>query len=110
MRGRAEVTRIELLYFDGCPSHERLLPVVRELADVAGAELALHRIDTPDDAEAECFLGSPTVRINGRDVDASTDQRTDYGLKCRLYRSEELGQSPVPPTEWIRAALENARG
>jgi hypothetical protein len=102
------VTRIELVYFDGCPSHERLVPVVRRLAAEAGAELALRRIDTREDAEAQRFLGSPTVRVDGRDVDPGADERTDYGLKCRLYRSGELGHTPVPPEQWIRAALETA--
>ena len=101
--------RVELLYFDGCPSHGRLLPVVRRLARAAGAELALRRIETRDEAEAERFLGSPTVRVDGRDVDPGAVDRTDYGLKCRLYRSDELGQSPVPPARWIRAALDGPR-
>jgi hypothetical protein len=83
---------------------------VRGLAQEAGAEVVLRRIDTPDAAAAERFLGSPTVRVDGRDVDPGADQRTDYGLKCRLYRSDELGQSPIPPETWIRAALETAHG
>ena len=94
-----------MVFFDGCPSHERLLPRVRELADAAGAELVLRRVETPEEAERERFLGSPTVRVDGRDVDPGADARSDYGLKCRLYRSPELGQSQVPPERWIRAAL-----
>jgi hypothetical protein len=101
---------IELLFFDGCPSHERLLPIVRELAASADIDLVLRRIDTPDEAERERFLGSPTVRVDGSDVDPGAGERTDYGLKCRIYRSEELGQSPLPPAAWIRAALERMRG
>ena len=101
---------IELLFFDGCPSHERLLPLVRELAAGTGRELVLRRIDTPEQAERERFLGSPTVRVDGRDVDPGARERTDYGLKCRIYRSEELGQSPLPPAEWIRTALERTHG
>lgn len=101
--------RVELLYFDGCPSHERLLPIVHRLAAEAGAEVALRRIETHESAEAERFLGSPTVRVNGRDIDPGAGRRIDYGLKCRLYRSKELGQSPLPPQDWIRNALEAAR-
>jgi hypothetical protein len=101
---------IELLFFDGCPSHERLLPLVRELAASSGTELILRRIGTPEQAERERFLGSPTVRVDGSDVDPGAGERTDYGLKCRIYRSEELGQTPLPPAEWIRAALERTHG
>lgn len=101
--------RVELLFFDGCPSHDRLLPRVRALADAAGAELVLRRVETAAEAERERFLGSPTVRVDGRDVDPGASARVDYGLKCRIYRSAE-GQSPLPPEAWIRAALEVGRG
>jgi hypothetical protein len=101
--------RIELLFFDGCPSHERLLPTVRSLARQSGAELMLRRIRTPEEAESERFLGSPTVRVDGEDVEPGAAQRTDYGMRCRLFRFEG-GQSPVPPAEWIRAALDRVTG
>jgi len=102
--------RVELVFFEGCPSHERLLPRLRELAAEAGAELVLRRVETPQEAERDRFLGSPTVRVDGRDVEPGASARTDYGLKCRIYRAEELGQSPLPPERWIRAALGVARG
>ncbi|HYM56423.1 MAG TPA: hypothetical protein VES79_00525 [Solirubrobacteraceae bacterium] len=99
---------IELLYFDGCPSHERLLPTLQRLADQAGAELRLRRVETPEAAQADRFLGSPTVRVDGADVEPQAGQRTDFGLKCRIYRSGQR-QSPLPPEQWIRAALEPQR-
>ena len=102
--------RAEMLFFDGCPSHERLLPRLRELAAEAGAELVLRRVETPEEAERERFLGSPTVRVDGRDVDPGASARSDYGLKCRIYRSDELGQSAVPPERWIRVALGTGGG
>jgi hypothetical protein len=101
---------VELLFFDGCTSHERLLPRVRALADAAGAELVLRRVQSLEEAERTRFLGSPTVRVDGRDVEPGASERTDYGLKCRIYRSGELGHSPVPPEAWIRDALELRRG
>lgn len=105
--GRVPV--IELLYFDGCPSHERLLPTVQRVADEAGAELQLRAVETLEAAETERFLGSPTLRVDGVDVEPAASERTDFGLKCRIYRSEE-GQSGVPPEAWIRAALAEAGG
>jgi hypothetical protein len=96
--------RVELLYFDGCPSHERLLPTVRRLADEAGAELVLRRVETPEEAQAERFLGSPTVRVDGADVDPGAAGRTDYGIKCRIYRFDGE-QSATPPEAWIRSAF-----
>jgi hypothetical protein len=103
--GSVGLMRVEMVFFDGCPSHEQLLPRLRELAAEAGAEVILRRVETPQEAERERFLGSPTVRVDGRDVDPGASARRDYGLKCRIYRSGELGQSPLPPERWIRVAL-----
>ena len=101
---------IELLYFDGCPNHEAFLPYLRDLlarAEVP-ARIELRRVETLEDAERERFLGSPTVRIDGRDVDPGADQREDYGMKCRLYATEE-GLRGAPPDDWILRALGRER-
>jgi hypothetical protein len=96
---------VELLYFDGCPSYERLLPTVERLAAEKGAELELRQVATPSAAERKRFLGSPTVRVDGADIDPTAAERHDFGLKCRIYRSGN-GVSALPPEHWIRAALE----
>jgi hypothetical protein len=96
--------KVELLYFDGCPNYRRLLPRLRDLGAAAGAEVQLRRVASVEAAERECFLGSPTVRVDGVDVDPAAVTRDDFGLKCRLYRSGE-GISGIPPEEWIRGAL-----
>ena len=95
---------LELLYFDGCPSYLRLRPSIEELAAESGATLHLRRVESPEAAERERFLGSPTVRVNGTDVDPTAAPRTDFGLTCRIYHTE-AGPSPLPPERWIRAAL-----
>ena len=98
--------RVELLYFDGCPSYEHLLPRLSALVAAADpdAELGLRQVESIEAAERERFLGSPTVRVDGLDVDPGAAGREDFGLKCRLYRSEE-GTSGLPPERWIRDAL-----
>lgn len=103
--------RIELLYFDGCPSYEALLPELRGLVADEGieAEIELRRVESVDAAETERFLGSPTVRVDGEDVDRGAAARTDFGLKCRLYRSSD-GASGLPPGRWITSAIQRARG
>ena len=97
---------VELLYFDGCPSYEALLPRLRGLLKDLGVETAieLRRVETPEAAEAERFLGSPTVRIDGRDIEPGVNRRTDFGLKCRIYRGP-VSASPLPPEKWIADAL-----
>ena len=103
--------KVELLYFDGCPSYERLLPRLRELvAEVdPSVELELRRVETIEEAERERFLGSPTVRVDGRDVDPGADRRGDFGMKCRIYKAAD-GLGPLPPDGWITEALTRASG
>lgn len=98
--------RVEVLYVDGCRNCEALLPRLRELLDRAGLtpEVALRRVDSEQDARRLGFLGSPTVRVNGRDVEPGANERDDFGLGCRLYRTPD-GLAGAPPSEWIAAAL-----
>jgi hypothetical protein len=103
----AEQTLVELLYFDGCPGIDRVVPIVGPLADAAGARVVQRRVETPDEAEAQRFLGSPTVRVDGVDVDPGAEHRDDYGLKCRLYQTAD-GLAGVPDEAWIREALRRA--
>ena len=110
-RGRATlaIMKVELLYFEGCPSHEAFLPRRRELLARAGAEVALEqrRVESDAAAQRERFLGSPTLRVDGVDVDPGAGDRTDYGLKCRLYPTGE-GLRGAPPDEWVLSALRHA--
>lgn len=55
-------------------------------------------------AKRERFLGSPTVRIDGRDIEPGAEQRNDLGLKCRFY-STRGGLRGIPPDEWVLDAL-----
>ena len=106
LAGKAMAMHIELLYFTGCPGYERVLPLLKALAAEAGAEeeVELHEVETLDDAERLRFLGSPTIRVDGADIEPGADRRTDFGLKCRLYRSGD--DAPGQPGEdLIRAAL-----
>lgn len=98
--------RVELLYFDGCPNYEGLVPQLRQLLDRAGigSEVELRRVASEEDARRLRFLGSPTVRIDGRDVEEGAAGREDFGLKCRLYRTPS-GLVGSPPGEWIAATV-----
>jgi len=95
----AAPARVEVLYFDHCPNYEELLPRLRRLLADHGinADLVTTRVDTDDDAGRLRFLGSPTVRVNGRDVDPTAGDRTEFGLQCRLYRAADgvLSGSPT---------------
>jgi hypothetical protein len=97
---------IELLYFDGCPNHEALLTHLQEMLDDVEptAELVLRRIADDADAQRERFLGSPTVRIDGHDIEPGASERADYGMKCRLYATP-AGLTGMPDDDWLLRAL-----
>jgi hypothetical protein len=97
---------IELLYFDGCPNYERFMPHLQELLERSGVheQVLRRKVESSEDAVAERFLGSPTLRIDGVDVERSAEARIDYGLKCRLYRTDS-GLTGAPPDELVRRAL-----
>jgi hypothetical protein len=105
--------KVEVLYFDGCPSHERLLPRLCELIEQAGviADLELRPVESLEAAEAERFLGSPTIRVDGHDVEPGAGDRRDYGLKCRLYLVAGKLRG-TPPETYVLATLAeaNAKG
>jgi hypothetical protein len=107
----ARPVKIEVLYFDGCPNHETLLPRLRELLDQSRVATAVELVEVPDDAAAQGqrFLGSPTLRVDGRDVEPGAELRTDFGLKCRLYRTKD-GFAGVPLDDWVLEALRQPTG
>ena len=101
-----ETARVELLYFADCPNHTKYLPQLRRLLAQLSRPTVLVEREIADEATAlgERFLGSPTVRVNGVDVDPGATHRTSYGLQCRLYRTTD-GLTGVPPDEWVSSAL-----
>lgn len=99
------MTTIEILYFDGCPNHEQLVARLPGLLEREGitANIELRKVDEQT-AAAERFLGSPTVRVNGRDIEPDAAERTDYGLKCRIYRTGSA-LTGMPSDELILDAI-----
>jgi len=97
---------VEILYVDGCPN----LEPARALVERIGAqlrvepEIQLVEIADPEEAIELRFLGSPTIRVDGRDVEPGADERRDFVFACRVYRSEH-GFSGQPEEGWIRKAL-----
>jgi hypothetical protein len=90
--------KLEVLDFDGCPSHEALMPRLRMLMAPVGvdAPVELRHVESVEAAEPERFLGSPTLRVDSEDVDPTAGERTDFGLKCRLYPSPDGLRGTVP--------------
>lgn len=102
--------KVELLHFDGCPGYQELRPRLERLLAGRGLSdrLELVPVTTLEAADDHRFLGSPTVRVDGRDVEPAAAEREDFGMKCRLYPTA-IGIGHSPPDELVVAALERTR-
>jgi hypothetical protein len=97
--------RVEVLYFDGCPTYrvaEKTLRAVLAQEDVE-AEVELVAVNTDEEAQRLRFPGSPTIRADGEDL-FSVPKRAVYTLGCRMYTTPE-GLRGSPTTEMLREAL-----
>ena len=97
---------VQLLYWRGCPSYPEAQRLVEEVLARAGLDAAVELLEVETDEQAADlrFPGSPTVRVDGRDVDpAGAD--APPALTCRIYHLPDGRVSPVPTREQIEAAL-----
>jgi hypothetical protein len=101
--------RIELLWFAGCPNHRTAEALLREVLAEEHLDAAIQRIEVPDEAAgiAVCFPGSPTIRVNGTDIEPGWEPCEDCTPRCRVYTTA-AGLRGVPEREWMRSALRAA--
>ena len=101
---------VELLWWEGCPSHPEALTELERILREEGVPAEVTRVEIEDDEQArrERFPGSPTIRIDGRDIVAPGDGEP-YSLTCRVYRTRDGRISPVPDPEDVREAVRRAR-
>jgi hypothetical protein len=97
--------RVSFLYYEECPSHDLALGRLREVMDEEGipGEVEVIKVETEDQARQLRFVGSPTIRVDGQDIDPPSDPR--YALTCRVYHLEDGRISPLPSKDMIRRAL-----
>jgi len=98
---------VELLWWEGCPSSDEAHGLVRRAMAEAGLDPdALRSIEvaTEETAEREGFVGSPTIRVDGRDIQPSGEPEPP-GLTCRVYHLRDGRISPLPDPEDIKEAL-----
>ncbi len=98
---------VELLWWRGCPSWERALQILRAEMTAAGLDpgtIEVTEIETDAEGERRDFPGSPTIRVDGRDIQplGSGEPR---GLTCRVYHLRDGRISPLPDPADVREAL-----
>ena len=98
--------QIEVLYFDDCPHHQPTVERINAVLREEGCHADVREVLVPDVSTAQRvkFLGSPTVRVNGIDIELTAQCRKDFGLMCRRYTGG------VPSHELIRSAIRSASG
>ena len=96
---------IEFFYVPGCPNHQPAIDGLKDVLQSAAIDAPIQEIAVMDEAMASRlkFPGSPTIRIDGSDVESK--HRESYGLACRLY-SNGTG---VPSREILERALAQAK-
>ena len=101
------VMEIEFLYVDDCPAYQQAPAELRAALAEAGVTDDIRLLHVTSDAQAQAvgFLGSPTIRVDGADIDPTAGDRQDFGLSCRTYLAADGRRTPVPPRDHIEAAI-----
>jgi hypothetical protein len=99
--------KIEFLYWEDCPSHPEARRRLQEVMAEQGLDAPVDEIEvlTDEDARRLSFPGSPTIRVDGIDIDPAGASQMGTALTCRVYCLEDGRFSPVPSKEMIRRAL-----
>lgn len=100
--------KIEVLFVPNCPNHAVALQRLREILSVESFQKNVSEVLVKDNEMAQSleFPGSPTIRIDGKDVEPQSERPTAFGLMCRLYSDGNGAPSP----KILRAAIEQAHG
>jgi len=101
--------RVEVLYVAECPSHGAAVQLLQDVLAAEGVAAEIREVLVTDDGMAKelRFCGSPTIRIDGRDIAPDSEREHNFAIGCRLYRgSRQVG---VPPLGMIQRAVREAR-
>lgn len=101
--------KVEVLYVAKCPFHPAAVKLLKGVLAAHGVAAEIHEVLVMDEGMASAlgFQGSPTIRINGRDVAGESHKAQSFALSCRLYPgSKQIG---LPPAEMIHRAVLEAR-
>ena len=101
--------KIEVLYFDGCPNHKPAVERVQQLLREEGASAEVLEVNVSDASIAQKvgFLGSPSIRVNGLDVEPEARAACEYGMMCRTYAVNGRREG-LPAREMLRQAIREA--
>jgi len=101
--------KIRLLYFDGCPNVEPAKLLLEQVLTEENVKTGIQMVEITDlrMAESEHFHGSPTIQIDGKDIEEGKES-SPTTFRCRVYNTKD-GLSGIPPEELIRNAAKSAK-
>ena len=101
---------IQFLYWEGCPSHDAALERLQQVMAEENIHEEIESVDveTEEQAQSLHFVGSPTILIDGMDIDPPPEG-TFAALTCRVYHWADGRFSPLPSPDMIRVALRAAQ-
>lgn len=104
--------KVIIFHTELCPHYERALAELHTVLEQEGIRPQVELIEVQDEAQARTlrFLGSPTIRINGLDIEEARReaQPHEFGLACRLYQHNGMALG-WPPRAMIREAVRKAK-
>ena len=100
---------VEILYTDACPFWKETLNTINEVMEELNISLTVKKtkITTDEEAKRHKFPGSPTVRINGVDIDPAAKETAGY-IGCRIYMYEGRTYE-YPPKQMIKTAIKRLK-
>ena len=101
--------RVEVLYVADCPSHAPALAMLEAILAEEGMAPDIRQVLVRNETMARelAFRGSPTIRIDGRDVEGEPAEGARFAVGCRLYHGSP--RPGVPPIAMVRRAVRAAR-
>ena len=103
--------RVELLWWEGCPSYPQALDELKDVLRAEGLDpeaVQMREVESDEQAERERFPGSPTIRVDGEDLLPHGEGRPS-GLTCRVYRLRDGRPSPTPDPADVQDAIRRLR-
>ena len=100
---------IEVLITPDCPHRDAAIALARRVCEQLGSHAEIRVVQVPDQAAAEQarFLGSPSIRVNGRDIEPGAERNVELVYGCRLYQGAHSLHG-LPEEDWLRQALDRA--
>ena len=101
---KTESRQVRVVYFEGCPNHEPIVALLQREATALKIPVAIThvKVESEADARREKLLGSPTVLVDGIDLEPAARERTNYAMSCRVYN----GPNGLPDRAMVAAALQ----